>query len=100
MRTYLHVLARKMNSMKGSKVDLNHCHTYYEINTMKHEFGSKSVWHCLAPKNGKSGNTIKRMSFVLSFDTVHNKFGIDKVKEAFGFFKNMSSTLWNRFGIR
>jgi hypothetical protein len=31
----------------------------------------------LAPKNGKSGNTIKRMSFVLSFDTVHNNLGID-----------------------
>ena len=86
LRTYLHVLAGKMNSMKGSKVDLNHCHSYYEINTRKHEFGSESVWRYLAPKNGKSGNTIKRMCFVLSFDTVHNNLGIYKVKEAIEFF--------------
>jgi hypothetical protein len=86
LRTYLHIIAGKMNSMKGSKVDLNHCHSYYEINTRKHEFGSESVWRRLAPKNGKSGNTIKRMSFVLSFDTVHNNLGIDKVKDAIELF--------------
>ena len=80
------LLARKMNSMKGSKVDLNHCHSYYEINTRKHEFGSESVWRRLAPKNGKKGNTIKWLSFVLSFDTVHNNLGIDKVKDAVKFF--------------
>ena len=82
LQSYLHIIAGKMNSMKGSKVDLNHCHSYYEINTRKHEFGSESVWRRLAPKNGKSGNTIKRMSFVLSLDTVHNNLGIDKVKDA------------------
>jgi hypothetical protein len=86
LHTYLHVLARKMNSMKGSKVDLDHCHSYCEINTRKHEISSESVWCCLAPKSGKSGNTIKRMTFVLSFDTVHNNLGIDKVKEANKFF--------------
>jgi hypothetical protein len=41
---------------------------------------------CLAPKNGKIGSTIKRMSFVLSFDTAHNNHGIDKVKDAIEFF--------------
>jgi len=86
LRTYLHIIAGKMNSMKGSKVDLNHCHSYYKINTRKHEFGSESVWRRLAPKNGKSGNTIKRMSFVLSFDTVHNNLGIDRVKDAIDLF--------------
>jgi len=86
LRTYLQVLAKKMNSVKGSKVDINHCHSYYEINTRKHEFGSESVWRRLSPKNGKKGNTIKRMSFVLSFDTVHNNLGIDKVKDAVEFF--------------
>ena len=75
-----------MNSTKGSKVDLDHCHSYYDINTRKHEFGSESVWRRLAPKNGKIGNTIKRMSFVLSFDTAHNNHGIDKVKDAIEFF--------------
>ncbi len=28
LSTYIHVIASKMNSMKGSKVDVNHCHSY------------------------------------------------------------------------
>jgi hypothetical protein len=75
-----------MNSIKGFQVDVNHCHSYREINTRKQEFGSKSVWHCSPPKNGKSGNTIKRMGFVLSFDTVHNNLGLDYIKDAIEFF--------------
>jgi hypothetical protein len=66
---YLHTLASKMNSMKSSKIDISHCQSYTEINIRKHDFGAENLWHHLAPKNGKSRNTIKRMSFVLSFDT-------------------------------
>ncbi len=58
-----------MNSMKDCKIETSHCQSYTEINIRKHEFGAENLWHCLAPKNGKSGNTIKRMSFILSFDT-------------------------------
>jgi hypothetical protein len=75
-----------MNSMKGSKIDVNHCHSYYEINTREYKFGTENVWRHMSPKNGKPGNTIKRMSFVLSFDTVHNNFGLDKVKDAIELF--------------
>ncbi len=32
------------------------------------EFGNESLWLRLPPKNGKPGNTVKRLSFVLSFD--------------------------------
>ena len=59
---------------------------YYEINKRKHKFGSESVWHHLAPKNGKSWNTIKRMSLVLFFDNVHNNLGVEKVKDAIELF--------------
>jgi hypothetical protein len=34
---------REMNSMKSSKIDFNHCHSYYEINTKKHKFGTENV---------------------------------------------------------
>jgi hypothetical protein len=56
---YLHTLASKMNSMKDSKIDISHCQSYTEINIRKHEFGAENLWRCLAPKNGKSRNTLK-----------------------------------------
>ncbi len=40
---------------------------------------------CLAPKNGKSGNTVKRMSFVLSFDTKLSNKGFLMVRDAIDF---------------
>jgi hypothetical protein len=55
---YLHTLASKINSMKDSKIDTSRCQSYTEINIRKHEFGAENLWRCLAPKNGKSGNTI------------------------------------------
>ena len=84
--TYLHTLAGKMNSMRGAKIDANHCCSYYDINTRKHEFGTENTWRRMSPKNGKPGNTIKRMSFVVTFNTVHNNLGIERVKEAIDFF--------------
>ncbi len=78
----LHTLASKMNSMKKSKIDICHCQSYTEINIRKHEFGAENLWCCLAPKNGKSGNTIKRVSFVLSFDTKLSNKGFLMVRDA------------------
>jgi hypothetical protein len=75
-----------MNSMRGAKIDANHCHSYYDINTRKHECGTESVWRRVSPRNGKPGNTIKRMSFMVTFNTVHNNLGIERVKEAIVFF--------------
>ena len=82
---YLHTLPSKMNSMKDSKIDTSHCQSYTEINIRKHEFGAENLWHCLAPKNGKSGNTIKRMSFILSFDTKLGNKGFLMVRDALDF---------------
>ncbi len=42
--TYLYTLGGKMNSMRGAKIDANHCHSYYDIDTRKHEYGTESVW--------------------------------------------------------
>ncbi len=36
-----------------------------ELNIKKIEFGNESLWLRLPPKNGKPGNTVKRLSFVL-----------------------------------
>jgi hypothetical protein len=82
---YLHTLASKMNSMKDSKIDTSHCQSYTEINIRNHEFGAENLWHHLAPKNGKSRNIIKRMSFVLSFDTKLDNKDFLMVRDAFDF---------------
>jgi hypothetical protein len=74
-----------MNSVKDSKIDTNHCHSFKEINIIQHEFGKKSEWRCLAPKNGKSGNTIKRMSFVVSYNTKLGNKGFLIVRDAINF---------------
>jgi hypothetical protein len=82
---YLHTLASKMNSMKDFKIDTSHCQSFTEINIRKHEFGAENLWHHLAPKNGKRGNTIKRMYFVLSFDTKLGNKGFLMVRDALDF---------------
>ncbi len=84
MDTYT-FLASMMNSMKDSKIDTSHCQSYTEINIRKHKFGAENLWHHLAPKHGKSGNTIKRMSFVLSFDTKLGNKGFLMVRDAIDF---------------
>ncbi len=82
---YLHTLASKINSIKKSNYDTSHCQSYTEINIRKHEFGAENLWHCLAPKNEKSKNTIKRVSFVLSFDTILGNKGFLMVRDALDF---------------
>jgi hypothetical protein len=82
---YLHTLASKMNSMKDSKIDTSHCQSYTEINIRKHEFGAENLGRCLVPKYVKSRNTIKRMSFVLSFDTKLGNKGFLMVGDALDF---------------
>ena len=85
---------------ENSKIDTSHCHSYTEINIRKHEFGAENLWRCLAPKNGKSGNTIKRMSFVLSFDTKLSNKGFLMVRDALDFlFFSMKKWEKNPVGI-
>ncbi len=97
---YLHTLASKMNSMKNSKIDTSHCQSYTGINIRKHEFGAENLWHRLAPQNGKSGNTIKRMSFVLSFDTKLGNKGFLMVRDALDFLPfSMKKRSKNPIGI-
>lgn len=85
LRGYLKTLANKMNSVKKDKIDTTHCLSYTQINIRKHEFGKESLWRRLAPKNGKIGNTIKRMSFVVTVDTKLGKNGFLIVKDAIDF---------------
>jgi len=39
----------------------------------------------LPPKNGKPGNTVKRLSFVLSFEGTDSAQGLEMVKDALEF---------------
>jgi hypothetical protein len=82
---YLHTLASQLNSMKDSKIDTSYCQSYTEINIRKHEFGAENLWRRLAPKNEKSRNIIKRMSFVQSFDTKLGNKGFLMVRDALDF---------------
>jgi hypothetical protein len=83
--TYLHTLACRLNLIKGSKIVVDHCQSYYKLNIREHEFGKDSVWRQLTPKNRENGSTVERMSFMVLFDTKHNNPGLDKVKEAIEF---------------
>ncbi len=65
---YLGTLVERMNSRKNTSINVEHCETYYEFIIKKVAFGNESLWLNLPPKNGKSGNTVKRLNFVLSFD--------------------------------
>jgi hypothetical protein len=49
------------------------------------EFGNESLWLRLPPKNGKPGNTVKWLSFVLSFDDTDSSQGFEMVKDALEF---------------
>jgi hypothetical protein len=89
-----------MNSMKDFKIDTSHCQSYTEINIRKHEFGAETLLRCLAAKNEKSGNTIKRMSFILSFDTKLGNKGFVMVSDAIDFlFFSMKKQAKNPVGI-
>ena len=85
LRGYLGTLVEKLNSRKDTSINVEHCETYYEFNIKKVEFGNESLWLHLPPKNGKPGNTVKRLSFVLSFDGTDSARGLEMVKDALEF---------------
>jgi hypothetical protein len=74
-----------MNSRKNTSINVDHCETYNEFNIKKVEYGNESLWLRLPPKNGKSGNTVKRLNFVLSFDVTDSDGGLEMVKDAIEF---------------
>jgi len=51
----------------------------------------------LPPKNGKPGNTVKRLSFVLSFDGTDSAQGLGMVKDALEFLAFTIKKKGNRF---
>ena len=82
---YVGTLVERMNSRKNTSINVEHCETYYEFNIKKVEFGNESLWLRLPPRNGGSGNTVKRLNFVLSFDVTESDRGLEMVKDALEF---------------
>jgi hypothetical protein len=82
---YLGTLVERMNSRKNTSINVEHCETYYKFNIKKVEFGNESLWLRLPPKNRKSGNTVERLNFVLSFDVTDSDRGLEMVKDAIEF---------------
>ena len=70
----------------ATNIDIKHCETYCEINIRQHEFGSESVWKRVQKNNGKPPQTVKRLSFVYSCDTIDEKIGKQGLHEALRFF--------------
>ena len=85
LRGYLGTLVEKLNSRNDTSINVEHCETYYEFNIKKIEYGDESLWYRLPPKNGKPGNTVKRLSFVLSFEGTDSAQGLEMVKDALEF---------------
>ncbi len=81
---YLGTLVERMNSRKNISINVEHFETYYEFNIKKVKFRNESLWLHLPP-NGKSGNTVKRLTFVLSFDVTDSDRGLEMVKDAIEF---------------
>jgi hypothetical protein len=82
---YLGTLVERMNSRKNTSINVDHCKTYYEFNINKVEYGNESLWLHLPPKNGKSGNTVKTLNFVLSFDVRDSAQSLEMAKDAIEF---------------
>ena len=85
LRGYLGTLVEKLNSRKDNNINVEHCETYYEINIKKVEFGNESLWLRLPSRNGRPANTVKRLSFVLSFDGTDSARGLEMVNDALEF---------------
>ncbi len=52
-------------NVKKTKVNIDHCYTYYEIGIQKYEFGIESKWkHHNSTDSCKEGAPVKRLSFV------------------------------------
>jgi hypothetical protein len=85
IRGYPGTLVERMNSRKNTSINVEYCETYYEFDIKKVEFGNESLWLRLPPKNGKSGSTVQRLNFVLSFDVTDSDQGLEMVKDAIEF---------------
>jgi hypothetical protein len=67
---------------RQSIIDINHCHTYEDINIRKDEFSPESVWRRRSSTTGQKNKTIPRISLVYSCDTMNEKIGKQGISEA------------------
>jgi hypothetical protein len=64
---YLSCLLLDWEKVKKTKVNIDHCYTYYEIGIRKHEFGIETKWkRCNSTDGCKQGAPVNRLSFVYS----------------------------------
>jgi hypothetical protein len=72
--------------IETTNIDIGRCETYYEINIRQQEFGPDSIWKRAQKNNGRSSQTVKRLSFVYSSDTTEEIIGKQGLNEALRFF--------------
>ncbi len=67
--------------VKKTKVNIDHCSTYYEIGIQKYEFGTESKWkHRNLTDSCKQGSPVKRLSFVYSNDNNNREGLVESIK--------------------
>ncbi len=74
-------LSAVLPGVKGSTIDINHCHTFKDVNICKDEFGLDNDW-----KRTQKNETISRILCVYTCDTSNETIGKEGVTEAVKFF--------------
>jgi hypothetical protein len=70
--------------VKKTKVNIDHCYTYYEIGIQKYEFGIESKWKlCNSTDSRKKGAPVKRLSFVYSSENNNSEGLMESIKVFF-----------------
>jgi hypothetical protein len=78
---YLKCLLFDWEKVKKTKINIDHCSTYYKIGIRKYEFGSESKWKRHNSTYGcKQGPPVKRLSFVYSNDNNNREGLVESIK--------------------
>jgi hypothetical protein len=69
VQSYLQTLLLKREKNKPSNINISFCQSFYKINIHNNEYRKESVWCCKSPLRGKTGQVMKRLSFVYGYST-------------------------------
>jgi hypothetical protein len=73
---YLSCLLLDWEKVKKTKVNIDHCYTYYEIGIQKYEFGIESKWkRCNSTDSHIQQAPMKRLPYVYSSEN-NNREGL------------------------
>ncbi len=78
---YLSCLLLDLLKVKKTKINIDHCYTYYEIGIQKYEFGIESKWKSRNSNDScKQGAPVKRLSYVYSSENNNREGLVESIK--------------------